>query len=310
MVHQNFDSLFDRNDDLGFVLKKSETRRVIKSFADGRVVFDALYFTDSKGRRTVGEVCDPGHPHILLFGSALFGLGLNDPDTVQYRLHKELPDSNIFNYSVMGYGPQQMLALLEKGDLSGEVFSSEGVAIYAFEFLDFHRVMGVRQDSWFYGSPHYDFNRKGELQRNGSFRKSRPIITSLHQFYLLGTRVSHFLKLVDSYQPPRISENDIRLTAAIINQSKKLYEEQFHGKFYVLILPSPSVPLWKEERIVDLMEFLGAEGVTCLTCVPEGDFQEYLMNDGTLYNAKFHQFLADQIIHDVLQKEKIGNITS
>src|SRR3989338_9661890 len=126
-----------------------------------------------------------------------------------------------------------MLALLQTGRLPDEIESNEGAAVYVFSDLHLNRALGFMWSAWNYDTPYYRLNEEGSLERKGSFRTGRVLITRLYLF--LGR--SSFLKLINFDFPLKHSDRDIRLIAEIIKESRNQYLKQFHGKFYLLIHP-------------------------------------------------------------------------
>jgi hypothetical protein len=253
----------DEDAELGWVLRPSTTHHAVKTLADGTVCYDVTYRTDAWRRRTVLQPQRPDDPHLLLFGgSATMGEGLADQDTLQFLLAKRLPQRNVYDYAVSGYGPSHMLALLESGELPSQVESRRGNALFVMIPEHVSRVSGDTRAFWVYPGPYYSMDGAGVPVRHGSFRSGRPLTTSLYQAFLAFRRHSSFLTLIDLELPPRIPQSAVDLTASVLIRSQQLYAAQFDGSFAVVLHPSWNPRNERVARIrARLLERLGAAGV-------------------------------------------------
>lgn len=79
-------------------------------------LFDARYTFNEKNRRIMPENDANPKADLMIFGcSYSFGHGLNDEETWPWLLAKDLgPAWRVENYAFNGFGPQQMLAMLEE----------------------------------------------------------------------------------------------------------------------------------------------------------------------------------------------------
>jgi hypothetical protein len=285
----------EKDDNLGYVLKKRYTGNALKSFSNGSLIYNVTYSTDQYGRRNVNQKYIHNNSHILLFGGSFtFGEGLNDNETLQYMLGKGLPEYNIYNYGVYGYGPHQMLALLESERLLQEVKSSKGLAFYIYMWRHIQRSIGSTTEPQ-YGAPFYYLDNTGTLQRKGSFISGRPVKTKIYRIFLKVKDKSNFLKLIGLHFPIKISDKDIRLTYEIIAHSKKRYEEQFNGTFYVLIHPS-----YMDENAEKLISLLETNNVDVLNYHIE-NYQvrrQYVIPGDGHPNAKLNIFLSEKLINE------------
>ena len=83
--------------------------------------------------------------------------------------------------------------------------------------------------------PYYRIDGHNRLVRNGTFISGRPFLTSL-DVWLSKSALVHFLRRRVGL--PNISEEDVRLTAKIIEESRNVFSERFHSRrFYVVIYP-------------------------------------------------------------------------
>lgn len=144
--------------------------RSVKKDSLGHSVYDVVYEADEFGRRRLPRRNGATRFVCLFGGSFIYGEGLQNENTLGYQLHESLESYNVYNYSCRGYGPNQMLAILENRDLRSEM-AAEGNGIAVYLFLDRHvgRAIG---DSYrqvrFPDNPYYVLEN-GEVRRQGVF---------------------------------------------------------------------------------------------------------------------------------------------
>jgi len=85
---------------------------------DMRVFLTKVLNTNSKGfrgKREYSYAKDPNKVRILILGDSFtFGEGVSDNETYAYYLQEMLPDAEVINMGVHGYGHDQMLVLLRE----------------------------------------------------------------------------------------------------------------------------------------------------------------------------------------------------
>lgn len=227
---------------LGFVLKNNYTYRAWKRNTRGETIYDVMYTTDAFGRRIMasesGSISHGEANHFLLFGdSYTFGEGLADQDTLHYFLEKNTAGYRIYNYAVHGYGPQAMLAKLEQGRLPAEVPEKNGIAVYVYLENHIYRLIGSTKTPWVNEQPYYSLDATGNVVHTGNFWNGKPIRTFLYDAYERLYHRSALLHLTKLHFPIVLHTRDIDLMTAVIDASKRRYQEQFRGRFYVLIHP-------------------------------------------------------------------------
>jgi hypothetical protein len=189
-----------------------------------------------------------------------------------------------------------MLALLESGRLPGEVETHEGAALFVLGGFQIDRVIGATRAPWTFGFPYYHLNKQGALERKGSFRTGRPLTTFLRELFVLVKKESNFLKWINLDLPPKLSKQDMLLTCKIIGRAKEKYEQQFKGRFCVVMHPLREYQQYKEE----LKGLLEKEGVEVLDPPvedrPEGKYT--IPGDGHP-NAALNGFLSAKLARDL-----------
>src|SRR5205814_1143 len=86
--------------------------------------------------------------------------------------------------------------------------------------------------------PYYVMDGADRLVYKGNFISGRPLLSKL---YLLMWK-SRLVQYLDTrLHLPRVSEENIRLTAKIMEESRNIFREKFHGEnFYILFYPNGS----------------------------------------------------------------------
>jgi len=253
----------------------------------GKPLNNKSYTIDEYGRRFIEE--KPGRPHLIFFGgSFVFGYGLHDNETLPYFL-SEYTDYSVYNYAFSGYGTQQMLAHLERGDFCDEISVKEGYAIYVFIDHHIRRLIGdMRLVNMWAGTYPYYYLDGDEVRRDGSFSTGREGLTNFYR--LLWT--SNFLRLIGFNLPPESSDNTY-FAFKVIEKSRDIYESKFNGTFYVLIHPV-SNEYWDIDYLKELLE----ESNIDVLEYPIVYSEEYEIEDGHP-NAKFNRILAQLIAEDL-----------
>lgn len=120
--------------------------------------------TNSKGLRGKGEYSYDRNPKkvriVLLGDSFTFGDEVNDNETYAYYLQEMLPDAEVINMGVHGYGHDQMLIFLREEGIKYK----PDIVILGFLHSDMHRnLLGFRD----YAKPRFVLD-KGRLHLTGT----------------------------------------------------------------------------------------------------------------------------------------------
>ncbi len=220
-----------------FVVKciPSISGRVI-SKQGANVIFDVKYTTDSYGRRfTPDKNINNNHKYAVFLGcSYVFGIGLNDWETLPACFNVRNSDYKAYNYGMPGYGTNHLLRLLSTKSFQNEVPERNGIAFYVYiedhirrslgSVFDFHKPL----PAW---GPYYKLIN-GEPVYQGTFENKRPIVTKLNKFL---TKIA-ILRLFDDF--PKITARDYEFQIKMIQKMKEGYRQKFkNDNFYVVIHP-------------------------------------------------------------------------
>ena len=254
---------------LGYRPRANVTVTSKRQFVDGEVIYDVTYSTDSFNRRIVPiDSLENRNKFILTFGcSFTFGEGVNDDQTLAYNLGKNLEGFMPYNYGFCGYGPQQMLAKLQSGDLIDEIDQPQGIALVIG--AHFERAIGTMSvfNGWGRNFPYYIIDKEDSIIRKGTFNSGRPVLSFLYKAYgktIAKTSIARALKLRD--YPFRITESHVTFPGNT-DPNRKL-----------------------------LVKLLEKSGVKCLNYIPEKKFS---VSIGDIYSLKKNIFLARSTIYMV-----------
>jgi len=223
---------------LGYTLPKNAQIADKMAFR-GKLIYNGTYTTDAYSRRvTPVNHREQQSNFLLFFGCSMtFGLWVNDDETMPFYVAQYASHYRPYNYGVSGYGPNHMLAQLQRGPFTQEIHENHGIAIYTFIDDHINRAIG-RMRVYNQGaghSPFYTLDAHDRLVRQGSFTSGRPLVSFL--YWALG-HSQNFTYFNTISFPATIREEHIRLTASIIAEARNAFQKQFpRGEFYVLLYP-------------------------------------------------------------------------
>lgn len=224
----------------GYVSKASSVVSSVKTI-DKDTIYNVNYTTDNYSRRIVTPVNEDSLKYYAIFfgGSITFGEGVNDNETFACRFNQYKPDYQPYNYAFCGYGPNQMLAKLQEDDIRKEIKYDSGICIYVYIDEHIKRASGALSvvRDWAKNTPHYTYDKSGNLVRKGSFQDGRKIKTSLLR--IIGS--SNIMKYFNVDIPGKLKPKHYKLTTDIFKYSFTAYKEKFsNDEFYIVIFPGSS----------------------------------------------------------------------
>ncbi len=201
-----------------------------KLLYDGRVIYDVSYTIDSDGLRVTPSALAEAPPVALLFfgGSFTFGEGLNDSESMPYRL-AEMTDRryHVLNFGFHGYGPHQMLAALESG-MVDKILGARIPEFILYQAVNDHARRAAGYVSWDTHGPRYRLEANGSVTLEGPFDQTVPKPSMLR-------RSSIGRRILDSRRG-RATDADRERLAGIVTRSRKIAEKKWPGvKFLVLV---------------------------------------------------------------------------
>jgi hypothetical protein len=231
------ENFFQDDSLLGYKPQPNTQVNSIKRQGD-EILYSVTYSIDQHSRRVTPQPDeDSRSKFMLLFGDSFtFGEGVNDDDTLAYHLAQLAPGYRVYNYGFSGYGPQQMLAFLQQPSFPAPISEATGVGIYVFIDGHVERAIGSMYvyNAWGADMPYYTLNWRGQLERKGSFRSGRPIVSTLYSW--LGE--TEFARYFNLNIPGTLQSGHFWLTARIIAEARDEFKKQYpDSKFYVVIYP-------------------------------------------------------------------------
>ena len=215
---------------LGYALQKNCQTRATKYY-DKKLLYDVTYTIDANGWRVVPYISPDSATAVTFFGcSYTFGEGVNDNETLPYRFAEKSGDRfKVFNFGIHGYGPHQMLAILEN-ELEKPALGARRPHYAIYQTLPHHVSRCTGQSSWDQSGPKYVLDAQGEPIYTGPFE-------NLYR--------SNFMKIMNrSYAgrlwlatTPPSTPADIDLYVGIVKKSADLFHQRYGGEFYVLLWP-------------------------------------------------------------------------
>jgi hypothetical protein len=253
--------------------------RAIKKI-DGKTIYDAVYSTDSQGRRNTYAAPPPAKERFLAFFgcSFTFGEGLQDESSLPWLTAERAPAYRVYNYGFSGYGPQQMLSKIESGEFVKETPEPSGVIIYVFIPHHVRRAIGSMRIAakWGRSFPNYVPNSELGVVRRGTFTSGRPFLS---RCYALFANVD-VLRFFGVDFPIKLRPRHFELTADIIRRARDEALAARPGvKFYVLLYPDSRksefdakefIPYLKRAG-VDYIDFSGLVDLSAPGALIEGD---------------------------------------
>ena len=216
------------------VVGRAREKKMLK---DGRTIFDVIYTNNVYGLRIAPHDIynfpfKSGFKDVIFFGcSFTYGEGVNDDESLPFLFEdKGQGKYKAYNFGFVGYGPQQMLRILESSMIDNIVSDKKPfIAIYQAMPDHVSRCALKYPAVMWYNGPGYGFDKKGKLIFRKSLRDSEnPVVRRLVKSYL-------FKKI---YCKP--NDNDVKIFMQVVLKSKTLVEDKYRGMFYMLFWDNDS----------------------------------------------------------------------
>jgi hypothetical protein len=225
----------------GYAAGANVKKRVRKSLGE-KVLYDVIYTTNRNGLRVAphdlaGRGAEEGknYENAIFFGDSFtYGEGLNDHETLPY-LFEELSRGRykVYNFGFHGYGPNQMLRIIETGLLEKIVVDQQPmVVIYEALIQHIERVSGKM--IWDAKVPKYKLSPSGMAEYAGTFTDDPSLEENLKHTKELSNQKSQLLAELTGTNR---TQEDIKLFVQIVLQVKNLLEKRHKARFYVVVWP-------------------------------------------------------------------------
>jgi len=225
------------DDELGFKPNPSVLINARKRM-NSNVIYDTDYSFTSDALRTTKSNKKPRCTFLFFGGSRVFGEGLPDIQALPYQFSRKLNyNYNVLNYAFHGYGPHQMLRVLETGssDLSkGKI----AVIFYLLAPDDLNKITGNLER--FRRGPKYIL-KEGKLKYVGDLTGIGGIYNSHYDFKNSVISLLRHSQLINSLFKFIMGENSeeldkhYELLLGVINEAGKLAREKYNSKFVIIL---------------------------------------------------------------------------
>lgn len=285
---------------LGYLPVPGSTRRVWKTF-DGEKVYDVTYTFNDDGFRISPPVTRPTDRSALFFGCSMaFGEGVEDDETMPYQVGVRLGgEYAVHNFGVHGYGPQQMLAIIETGMVRAVAAARPRVAVYEALYPDHvHRVAGVRP--WLRTSPRYVIGDDGRAVHTGRFVDDG--YSQLAFFVRRMLAKSALGRRAVGFDRP-VGPDEDAVFVAVVVRSAELLREQYPGvAFHVLMWGAPPPAVTDALERADIRLHF-ADPILEAAGVPGNAV--YIERDGHP-SAAAHAALAEYVAEEIIRGGGMG----
>jgi len=265
---------------------------------DGKMVVAAKYTTDEYGRRRSPQNSGEKKYFAIFAGSSnVFSWLINDEDAWPNILGERLGVFNIYNYGIMGTGPQILPLLTQRIIQRKEISEKKGV--YFYVFIDDHigRLVGSFRHRE--GGMHLNYQLDESLTpvKLGTFADSRPILNTFYRWLW----ALEIVKLWNFNIPFSVREKDLLLLSKLIKVSYLEFMRAYpESLFYVLLV--------ENKHTKRVRSFLDKEGVPSLVVkYPEGSDGLYIPHDGHL-SKKGCKLFAEILLREISKEPALAEI--
>ncbi len=210
---------------LGYAPARGASARMVRRRGE-RLLYDARVSIGPDGFRiTPPPSVEPPDGTLLVAGcSFAYGEGVNDAETLPWRLAEETGRRLLVrNLSFSGWGPHQLLALVESGRaLDGAPDDRPLTVLY--EALADHLPRALGRRPWSRSTPRYVLGASGEIMRDGAFGElSAPL-----------ERWVTFRRVFGSER--RVSQSEVARVVAILVRARELVVRAHDGARFEVLL--------------------------------------------------------------------------
>jgi len=230
----------------GYTLRKNAKIRAQKIVKEG-IVYDVIYTTNNFGLRVSHQDLnlfhnDPGDNsiNVFFFGcSCTFGEGVGNYETFPYLI-EEISSGNYrsFNLAMEGYGPHQMLRILETRLIDTITPQEKPSAFIYLAVIDHIERIVCKYPyfTWDVYGPKYELDTHNDVKFVGHFNSK--FISKIKLFIYNQLAKSHLM--LSSFWVRKILgwniiQEDRDLMIKIILKSREIIAQKYNGMFYVLI---------------------------------------------------------------------------
>lgn len=229
----------------------------------GDTVYDITYTIGEDGFRETDNVAPRAHAVVFFGGSYTYGEGVGDGETYPAQFSKALNHrSRVINAGFSGFGPHQMLRLLETGKVDA---ATKGPVVAAYYLMiDNHMNRAAGLHWWNLNSPRYILDTLGNIQLDGLHRDNRTA-SLLAELEIQGGLAGRIGRALAEILVP--SDARVDVTAAIMGKSAALIRQKYGAELYCLFWGTH----WSKEfaLLADKLEERGIKVLRVADFVPD-----------------------------------------
>ena len=290
---------------LGYAPAKNFRVESARRYIGGRLIYDVPYTIGPDGLR-IGPATtnDASEDCVLFFGGSLtFGEGVRDDETMPYRVGTKAAGSyKVYNFGFHGYGPNQMLAVLDH-DMEREVLDCRPRYVI-YQAIPDHVRRSAGLFLWARRGARYVVNEDNEVVWTGSFIKRRdlhPMIErTLRQF-----RKSALLQRV--FIQRSIRDGDIDLFVRIVDESRTMIQRRYIGcEFHVIYWDNEYISrVMAESAKREVLNRLSGRGIRVhliSDILPDAnDVSKYALDREDLHPTPLaHEIVSEYVVQNIL----------
>lgn len=269
-----------------------------------KIIYDVDYTIGPDGSRvSPPSVPSPSGRCVVFFGdSVTFGEGVADREAFPFRVAERLgPGNSVHNFAFSGYGPHQMLALLQSSAPDARAGCRPTDFVYLAILEHVARVGGLT--SWDYHGPRYRLDDGGRAVRDGNFDAPTRLLGRWDLPAGLASELDRchtWQRFLGRNRSPGRPELDLYL--GIVKESARLAAQRYPGSLFQVLL-------WDgrdDERLAVIERELASADIRVhriTQAIPDftGNASRYLLSpyDGHP-NSVMHERLAGYVVDAML----------
>lgn len=312
--HRRYDPKFGWRNTEGIISARKYRKRL---FGQNEVIYDAKYTIDANGFRVTptGSLDSDGRRSVAFFGGSFtFGTGLEDSETLPYYFAETASDVQVKNFGFGGWGPHQMLLILQDRRLDTWLSTGAELVVYscipshvfrAAGVAPFHREgprYAVESGTVVLKGAHKDIallDPRDELSIRGCFERALSRSQVWHIFeYPEGPEFRRYGR--EDYR-----DNEIELFLAIVSESKRIAQQRIGTKKFLVIYWDVSQTRARaavDARIISGLRNMNIEVIRVTEAIPDYivNIENYILHEMDVHpNARANQLIADHIANHV-----------